>query len=129
MLGSPRMRAGAGAARNVSLSAARGEQGRVAERTYSACTALSGLWLPACVGGAQAHAQYEALLAGRKREQTEQYKAEYAKRTGVEGTISQSVRTTQVRRTRYSGQAKTHLQHLMMSDFNLTTQPIRGVFA
>jgi hypothetical protein len=58
-------------------------------------------------------AQHEALLEGRKREQTEQYKAEYAKRAGVEGTIAQSVRTTEVRRARYIGQAKTHLQHLM----------------
>ncbi len=58
-------------------------------------------------------AQHEALLAGRKREKTEQYKAEYAKRAGVEGTISQSIRTTEVRRARYIGQAKTHLQHLM----------------
>jgi hypothetical protein len=58
-------------------------------------------------------AQHEALLAGRKREQTEQYKAEYAKRAGVEGTIAQSVRTTKVRRARYIGQAKTHLQHVM----------------
>jgi hypothetical protein len=41
-------------------------------------------------------------LEGRKREQTEQYKAEYAKRAGVEGTIAQSVRTTKVRRARYS---------------------------
>lgn len=58
-------------------------------------------------------AQHEALLAGRKREQTEEYKAEYAKRAGIEGTIAQSVRTTEVRRARYIGQAKTHLQHLM----------------
>jgi len=58
-------------------------------------------------------AQHEALLAGRQREQTAQYKAEYAKRAGVEGTIAQSVRTTEVRRSRYVGQAKTHLAHLM----------------
>lgn len=58
-------------------------------------------------------AQHEALLAGRKREQTEQFKQEYAKRAGVEGTISQSVRTGKVRRARYFGRAKTHLQHLM----------------
>lgn len=58
-------------------------------------------------------AQHEALLAGRKREQTEQFKQEYAKRAGVEGTISQSVRTGEIRRARYFGQAKTHLQHLM----------------
>jgi hypothetical protein len=58
-------------------------------------------------------AQHEALLAGRQREQTKEYKAEYAKRAGVEGTIAQSVRTTEVRRSRYVGQAKTHLAHLM----------------
>jgi hypothetical protein len=58
-------------------------------------------------------AQHEARLEGRKREQTEQFKAEYAKRAGVEGTIAQSVRTGEVRHARYLGQAKTHLQHLM----------------
>jgi transposase len=58
-------------------------------------------------------AQHEALLEGRKREQTEQFKAEYAKRAGVEGTVAQSVRTGEVRQARYLGQAKTHLQHLM----------------
>jgi transposase len=58
-------------------------------------------------------AQHVALLEGRKREQTAQFKAEYAKRAGVEGTIAQSVRTAEVRQARYLGQAKTHLQHLM----------------
>jgi hypothetical protein len=58
-------------------------------------------------------AQHEALLAGRQREQTEEYKAEYAKRAGVEGTIAQSVRTTELRRSRSMGRAKTHLAHLM----------------
>ncbi|NJO84019.1 MAG: hypothetical protein HC828_15355 [Blastochloris sp.] len=59
----------------------------------------------------QAH--HEALLAGRQRERTEAYKAEYGKRAGVEGTIAQSVRTTEVRRSRYVGRAKTHVAHLM----------------
>jgi transposase len=58
-------------------------------------------------------AQYVALQAGREREQTEAFKEEYAKRAGVEGTIAQSVRTCEVRRSRYLGEAKTHLQHLM----------------
>lgn len=58
-------------------------------------------------------AQHEALQEGRKREQTAAFKDQYAKRAGVEGTISQSVRTCDVRRTRYIGQAKVHLQHLM----------------
>ncbi len=58
-------------------------------------------------------AQHTALLEGRKREQTAQFKKAYAKRAGVEGTIAQSVRTCEVRRSRYLGQPKTHLQHLM----------------
>ena len=58
-------------------------------------------------------AQHEALLAGRQREQTDEYKAEYAKRAGVAGTLAQSVRTTQVRRSRSIGKAKTHRAHVM----------------
>jgi hypothetical protein len=58
-------------------------------------------------------AQHEALLAGRARESTATYKTEYAKRAGVEGTIAQSVRSCEVRRSRYVGQERTHLQHVM----------------
>jgi len=56
--------------------------------------------------------RYEALAAARARETTEQFKEDYAKRAGVEGTISQGVRACGMRRSRYAGQAKTHLQHL-----------------
>lgn len=58
-------------------------------------------------------AQYEALVAGRQREQSEEYKQEYARRAGVEGTIAQGVRSCGMRRSHYYGEAKTHLQHLM----------------
>jgi transposase len=58
-------------------------------------------------------AQHEALLAGRQREQTEQFAQQYAIRAGVEGTIAQGVRSCGMRRSRYIGQARTHLQHLM----------------
>jgi transposase len=60
-------------------------------------------------------AQHEALLAGRQREQTEEFAKEYARRAGVEGTIAQGVRSHQMRQTRYFGLAKTHLQHLMIA--------------
>jgi transposase len=60
-------------------------------------------------------AQHEALLTGRQREQTEEYAAEYARRAGVEGTIAQGVRSCDMRRSRYIGLAKTHLQHLIMA--------------
>ena len=36
----------------------------------------------------------------------------YNKRAGVEGTISQGVRAFGLRKTRYRGVAKTHLQHI-----------------
>jgi transposase len=59
------------------------------------------------------HAHYEALQAAREREATDEYKAEYRKRAGIEGTISQAVRTFGLRRARYIGRAKTHLQHVI----------------
>ena len=59
------------------------------------------------------HEQYEALRAAREREQTEAYAAEYARRAGVEGTLSQAVRRAGLRRSRYVGLARTHLGHIL----------------
>ena len=56
--------------------------------------------------------QYEAQLEARKRQQTEAFKKLYEQRAGVESTISQGVRRTQLRRTRYIGLARTHLQQV-----------------
>lgn len=56
--------------------------------------------------------QYDALLARRQQETTKDFKKLYAIRAGVEGTISQGVRTMGLRRSRYIGQQKTHLQHI-----------------
>jgi transposase len=55
---------------------------------------------------------HEALQAARQREQTEEFKAQYKKHAGIEGTISQGLRAFELRRSRYLGQAKTHLQHV-----------------
>lgn len=57
-------------------------------------------------------AEYEALQVARERQQTEAFKEKYKKRAGVEGTISQGTRTFGLRRSRYWGLAKTHLQHI-----------------
>ncbi|MGO8946062.1 MAG: transposase [Ktedonobacterales bacterium] len=35
------------------------------------------------------------------------------KRAGIEGTLSQGVRRSKLRRSRYIGLARTHLQHLL----------------
>jgi transposase len=52
------------------------------------------------------------LKQRRERETTQEFKQLYAKRAGIEGTISQGVRTMGLRRSRYIGQEKTHLQHV-----------------
>ena len=57
-------------------------------------------------------AQYEALQATRRRQQTATFAKEYALREGIEATISQGVRAFGMRRSRYVGLAKTQLQHL-----------------
>ncbi len=56
--------------------------------------------------------QHQALQQARARTKTEEFKTLYARRAGVEGTISQGVRAMGLRRSRYIGQEKTHLQHL-----------------
>lgn len=56
---------------------------------------------------------HEALQAARARQTTEAYQSEYSTRAGVEGTISQGVRGSDLRRSRYIGLAKTHLHHLL----------------
>ncbi len=66
-------------------------------------------------------AEHEALQAARQRQQTPEFKARYAVRAGVEGTMSQSAYALGMRRSRYIGVVKTHLQHLLTAAaMNLT---------
>ncbi len=58
---------------------------------------------------------YEAAVAARQRQSTEAFKQAYAKRAGIEGTLSQGVRMGDLRRTRYIGLPKTRLLHLLMA--------------
>jgi transposase len=57
-------------------------------------------------------AQHLALQAARERQQTDAFKVLYKSRAGVEGTVSQAVFALGMRRTRYRGLLKTHLQHI-----------------
>ncbi len=59
----------------------------------------------------QAH--HEALQKVRQEQQTEAWQEQYAKRAGIEGTISQAVRGFGLRTCRYIGLGKTHLQHIL----------------
>jgi transposase len=56
--------------------------------------------------------QQQALQHARVRAKTAEFKTLYARRAGVEGTISQGVRAMGLRRSRYIGLERTHLQHL-----------------
>src|SRR4051794_10585779 len=57
--------------------------------------------------------QHEALQATRREQETEEFRWRYAARAGIEGTHEQANRRCGLRRCRYIGEAKAHLQHLL----------------
>jgi transposase len=57
--------------------------------------------------------QYQALQTARQREATHMFQAEYARRAGIEATISRGIRAARLRRTRYIGLARVHLGHVL----------------
>jgi len=57
--------------------------------------------------------RHEALQAARTRQYTDASKALYRRRSGSEGTFSQTTRKSGLRRSRYLGFPKTHLQHVV----------------
>ncbi|MFI5804501.1 IS1182 family transposase [Streptomyces sp. NPDC051561] len=61
----------------------------------------------------RAKAEHEALRRRRDEQETARWQRRYALRQGVEGTIAQAVNGLDLRRCRYRGLAKTHLQHLL----------------
>jgi transposase len=64
---------------------------------------------------------HQALQAARQRQTTAEFKQRYKLRAGVEGTISQGTRSFDLRRSRYVGLDKTHLQHVLVAAaMNLT---------
>src|SRR5215217_2100460 len=63
--------------------------------------------------GLQAREHFEALQGARRHQETEMFRASYAARAGIEGTHAQAIRRCGLRRCRYVGLAKTHLQHVL----------------
>ena len=76
----------------------------------------------------------EASGSAARNSSPNEWKQRYDIRAGVEGTISQAVRRTGIRRTRYTGLAKTHLGHVLAAtainivrlDAWLTETPLGG---
>ena len=54
---------------------------------------------------------FEALTQARQDQKTDGWKTTYNARAGIEGTLSQGIRAFGLRKSRYFGQTKTHLQH------------------
>jgi transposase len=59
--------------------------------------------------------QYEALHAAQTWSASAEGQQLYKRRAGIEGTLSQGVRACGLRRTRYWGLAKTHVQHVAIA--------------
>ena len=60
----------------------------------------------------QPQEEHEAIQFARKRQNTEEFASLYSQRAGIEGTVSQGVRAFGLRKARYRGLKKTHLQEL-----------------
>lgn len=58
----------------------------------------------------QPQTQHEALQQVRRTQETPEFRKRYAKRSGIEGTISQGTRAFALRQSRYIGLIKTRLQ-------------------
>ena len=59
--------------------------------------------------------EHEWLVANRIKQRTPEWKQLYNMRAGIEGTFSQGVRSVGLRRSRYRGQPKTHLQNIAVA--------------
>ena len=57
--------------------------------------------------------RHEAIQAAQGRQDTPEWRTLYGARAGIEGCLSLGVRVCGLRRLRYVGLAKTHLQHVV----------------
>lgn len=61
----------------------------------------------------QKREEYEALHARRQQQTTPEFREQYALRAGIEATHAQGLRRSDLRQARYSGLARTRLQHIL----------------
>ena len=80
--------------------------------------------------GFRPQAEHEVLQSVRQQQQTQAWQQRYNQRAGVEGTLSQGIHCFGLRRTRYLGLAKTHLQHVLTGiamNITLIVAWLRGI--
>jgi transposase len=78
--------------------------------TRLACTSARGAPRQLTV---RLQTHHEAIQTARQRQETAAFKAQYTLRAGVESSLSQGTRRFDLRRSRYMGLARTHLQQLL----------------
>jgi transposase len=78
--------------------------------TRLACTSARGAPRQLTV---RLQTHHEALQTARQRQETPEFTAQYALRAGVESSLSQGTRRFDLRRSRYLGLMRTHLQQLL----------------
>jgi transposase len=64
---------------------------------------------------AQPQEKHATLRNRRQIQDTPEFRERYSKQAGIEGTLSQGVRRSALRQSRYMGLAKTHLQHVLIA--------------
>ena len=72
-------------------------------------------------------AEYEALRQTRTQMASEEGRQEYKKRAGIEGALSEGIRRNGLRKARYCGLVKTHLQHLATAAAMNVVRTVRHV--
>jgi transposase len=78
--------------------------------TRQACTSARGAPRQLTV---RLQPHHEALQTARQRQGTPEFEAQYALRAGVESSLTQGTRRLDLRRSRYLGLARTHLQQIL----------------
>jgi len=87
-----------------------------AAQTCAACPVRSDCTRSQTTGRAlhvRPQAAHEALQARRREQHTPEFRQQYALRSGIEGTQTPGVRAMGLRRARYDGLARTHLQQVL----------------
>lgn len=79
-------------------------------KAKSLCTRSKGNFRSLCF---RTKASHEALQETRKKQNSKEWKEEYSKRAGIEGTLSQGLCSLGLRQSRYIGLGKTHLQNIL----------------
>lgn len=95
-------------------------RGRTVTRIYFSTTACKTCTLkPRCTRAPRRlltprrREEHTASEAARARETKTEFADEHRRRAGIEGTLSQGVRTMHLRRSRYIVSAKTHFRHVL----------------